>query len=97
VEDVSIASGRSPEVDRLNGSTTVLLTIRGTRGEKVRDRDTRVKVRTYGDPLARSLDRLDMQPNYRRLAMVTEVSRVAACAGIQNRVWAYCRSRELRA
>jgi hypothetical protein len=48
MEDVSIASGRPPEVDRVEGSTTVMLTIRGTRGEKVRDRDTRVRIALSG-------------------------------------------------
>jgi hypothetical protein len=48
VEDVSIASGRPPEVTRLEGSTTFLVTIRGTRGEKVRDRDTRVNIALSG-------------------------------------------------
>jgi hypothetical protein len=40
-------------VDRLDGSTTVLLTIRGTRGEKVRDRDTRVRIALSGGQAAR--------------------------------------------
>jgi hypothetical protein len=53
MEDVSIASSRPPEVDRLEGSTTILLTIRGTRGEQVRDRDTRVKIALSGGQAAR--------------------------------------------
>jgi len=44
VEVVSIASGRPPEVDRPEGSTTLFLTFRGTRDAKVRDRDTRVRI-----------------------------------------------------
>jgi hypothetical protein len=53
VEDVNIASGRPPEVDRPEGSATVFLTIRGTRGEKVRDRDTRVRIALQGPQAAR--------------------------------------------
>jgi hypothetical protein len=48
VEVVSIASGRPPEVDRPEGSTTLFLTFRGTRDAKVRDRDTRVRVALQG-------------------------------------------------
>jgi hypothetical protein len=40
-------------VTRLEGSQTVLLTLRGTRGEKVRDRDTRVKIALSGGQAAR--------------------------------------------
>jgi hypothetical protein len=53
VEDLSIASGRPPEVTRLEGSPTVVLTLRDTRGEKVRDRDTRVKIALSGGQAAR--------------------------------------------
>ena len=44
MEDVRIASGRPPEVDRPEGSTTLFLTFRGTRDAKVRDRDTRIRI-----------------------------------------------------
>ena len=53
MEDVSIASGRPPEVDRPEGATTVFLTFRGTREQKVRDRDTRVRIALQGALAAR--------------------------------------------
>jgi hypothetical protein len=48
MEDVSIASGRPPEEDRPEGSTTLFLTFRGTRDQKVRDRDTRLRIALSG-------------------------------------------------
>jgi hypothetical protein len=53
VEDISMASGRPPEVTRLEGSPTVVLTFRGTCAEKIRDRDTRVKIALSGGQAAR--------------------------------------------
>lgn len=48
MESVTIASGRPPEVDRAEGSTTVYLTFRGTREQRVVDRDTRIRIALQG-------------------------------------------------
>jgi hypothetical protein len=55
MEDVSIASSRPPEMDRLEGSTTVPRPVDDPwhpRG-KVRDRDTRVRIALSGGQAAR--------------------------------------------
>jgi hypothetical protein len=52
VEVVSIASGRPPELDRLEGSA-LFLTFRGTRDATVRDRNTRVRIALQGPQAAR--------------------------------------------
>jgi hypothetical protein len=44
MEDISFGSGRPPEVNRPEGSATLFLTFRGTREQKVRDRDTRIRI-----------------------------------------------------
>jgi hypothetical protein len=44
MEDVSVASGRPPELNRPESSAALFLTFRGTREQKVRDRDTRIKI-----------------------------------------------------
>jgi hypothetical protein len=53
VEDVSVSSGRPPEVDRPEGSAAVILTFRGTREQKVRDRDTRIRIALQGPQAVR--------------------------------------------
>jgi hypothetical protein len=53
VEDVSVSSGRPPEVDRPEGSPAVILTFRGTREQKVRDRDTRIRIALQGPQAVR--------------------------------------------
>ena len=44
MEDIGIGSGRPPEVLRPDGGSRFYLTFRGTREEKVRDRDTRLRI-----------------------------------------------------
>jgi hypothetical protein len=54
MEAISIASGRSPEVNRPEGSAALFLTFRGTREQKVRDRDTRIRMAPQGPQATRS-------------------------------------------
>jgi hypothetical protein len=53
VEYVSIVSGRPPEVSRPEGSSSLFLTFRGTREQKVRDRDTRINIALQGAQAAK--------------------------------------------
>jgi hypothetical protein len=53
MEDISVGSGRPPEVNRPEGSATLFLTFRGTREQKVRDRDTRIRIALQGTQAAR--------------------------------------------
>jgi hypothetical protein len=53
MEDISVGSGRPPEVNRPEGSATLFLTFRGTREQKVRDRDTRIRIALQGAQAAR--------------------------------------------
>jgi hypothetical protein len=50
---MSIASGRPPEVNRPEGSRTLFLTFPGTREQKVRGRDTRIRIALPGPQAAR--------------------------------------------
>jgi hypothetical protein len=58
VEDVSVTSARPPEVTRPEGSTALFLTFRGTREQRVRDRDTRIRLALQGPQAARLWRRL---------------------------------------
>ena len=48
MEDVGIATGQPPEIVRLDGTNTLVMTFRGTRDRAVRDRDTRVRITLSG-------------------------------------------------
>lgn len=44
MERITLATAKVPDVERLEVATAVSLTLRGTRAEHVRDRDTWVRV-----------------------------------------------------
>jgi hypothetical protein len=72
------------KVTRLEGSMTVLLTIRGTREERVRDRDTRVKIALSGGQAARVLRLLGERLTGFSVPVVVAAvveCRVATCRG----------------
>jgi hypothetical protein len=61
VEDIGIGSGRTPEVLRAGNVSRFYLTFRGTREQKVRDHDTRLRISlgtVQAVDLWRQLDRL---------------------------------------
>jgi hypothetical protein len=53
MERIGVTSGRPPSVDRPEGSTAVFLTFEGTREQKVRDRDTRIRITLQGPQAVR--------------------------------------------